>query len=440
MEPGILIGIFAVIFIVTGYYIWTRDILYGFVYLFLFIYTVFAQIGYAYFPALSEWIKAYFGPEIFYDVNIFVTLSFVSFFAAFYFLHKYVVRRPAYKVVQSHQRLSVIFYLLVLAHLIFMGWYFAENYDLIAYANASNEDFLIREGVTYIIFGIGFKLSVVINLILYFLLRVRVNGAPSINRYPMLALLIFEIILFFSISVKIGSRTDPLALTLAVVVLEMGLINRSPRNYFAWFKIAVVVAAVIYGLTVIESIRSHDAIEVDSLAERILFKDYYAPAHILIAAMALHYVDPWEVVVSNATNALILLNHPYLQTTVADIFNPGVSSRSASYAFYIFSEGYLAVGWFGFIYNGLVVFLGLSLWRRLANSDNHYYNFFMLSLVATQITNITRSQSAYFVKDIYTIFVPAMILFFLATGLRPWRGRAFQWDMLPIKPSSTISR
>ena len=87
MEPGFLIAIFSVIFLFTWQYIWRRDVLFGTLYFFLFVYAVFAEIGYAYFPELSISIKAYFEPEIFYAVNIFVTLSFITLFLCFVFLY-----------------------------------------------------------------------------------------------------------------------------------------------------------------------------------------------------------------------------------------------------------------------------------------------------------------------------------------------------------------
>ncbi|MHB8473607.1 MAG: hypothetical protein ACYDC8_12350 [Gammaproteobacteria bacterium] len=432
MEPGILIGIFAVIFLVTGHYIWRRDVLFGFVYLFLFIYSIFAQIGYAYFPVVSELINAYFGPQVFYSVNIFVTLSFISFFIVFYFLHKYVIKRPAYKVVQSHQRLSIIFYMVVIGHMIGMALYFYLNYDLLTYTNAYDEEFQASQGLPFILFGIGFKLSVAVNLALYFMLRVKTQDAPRINRTFVLVLFLLELTLFIVISFRLGSRTDPLSLMLAVTALEIGLMRGEKTNSRNLLKLAAVYGVVLFTLVMIEAARSQGGAETGSLAERILYRDYYPPFHILIAAMALHYVDTLEVIASNSANALVLLKHPYIQETVTELFNPGISTRSSSYAFYLFGEGYIAAGWIGFIYNGLVVFLGVSLWRRLAHSNHRYYNLFMLSLVATQMANIVRSQSSYFIKDIYMIFLPAMILFFLGTGLRPWLGRGFQWDLSAI--------
>jgi hypothetical protein len=399
------------------------------VYFFLFIYTIFAQVGYAYYPTLSMSIKAYFEQDIFYDVSIFVTLSFITFFVCFYFLHHYQVDKLAYQIVQSSSKSSALFYLVVVSHFLVVLLYFLANYDSLSYSSWSNEDFQDEGGVAYFLFGLSFKLSVALNLILYFLIRVRPKTSVVINRLAILMLLILEFGLFIVISTKIGSRTDPVALTLAVVILEIQLGRVFFKKQWKWMKLVWLLIAVSFVLIEIEVTRNPDAARSEIFAERVLLNDYYPPCHILIAAMALNYVDPWEVAVSNSANALVLLKQPYLQATITELFNPGISTRSASYAFYLFSEGYIAMGWFGFLYNGFVMFAGVSLWRRMTSSENNYYNLFMVSLISTQLANIARSQSSYFIKDLYMIFLPAMVLFFFATGLRPalrrdWYSRA----------------
>ena len=436
MEPGIMISVFTAIFLITGYYIWRRDVLYGLVYLFLFIYIIFAQIGYAYFPALSELIRAYFGPAVFYSVNLFITLSFIFFFILFYYFFKYVVRRPAYKVFKSNPRLSVVFYIVLIVHIIGMALYFYANYDLITYTNAYDQEFQVKRGLPFLLFGIGFKQSVFINLALYFMLRVKTQDAPYINRIPIFILFFLEFILFILIALKLGNRTDLLSFALGIVFLEIEIMRGAKYKYWYLLRIVLVMMVVMCTFGMIEATRSQGSPEEYTFVEKLFYKDYFAPAHILMAAMGLQYVDPLEVLASNSANSLILLKHPYLQETVTELFNPGIATRSSGYAFYIFSEGYLALGRFGFFYNGLVVFLGVSLWKRLSHSNNHYYNLFMLSLMATQVANIARGQSSYFIKNIYMIFLPAMVLFFLGTGLMPWFGRVIYKDSSAIKIQS----
>ena len=151
----------------------------------------------------------------------------------------------------------------------------------------------------------------------------------------------------------------------------------------------------------------------------ILFKDYFAPGHILIAAMHYNFVDPVNVVLSNFYNSLILMDYPYLQTAVGDSLVEGSSSRSTGFAMYIFSEGYMFAGWLGFIYNGVVVSSGIVLWRWFSRSDNIFYNAFIIGLTASQLANIARSQSSYFVKDMYMVFMFSVVLYFVMTGIGP---------------------
>jgi hypothetical protein len=349
-----------------------------------------------------------------------------------------VVRRPAYKVVHSLPRLSVIFYIAVIGHIIFITLYLYSNYDLISYANAYDPVFQSSHELLFIIFGIAFKQSVAVNIILYFMLRVKTRDTPHINRTIVLILSLLELTLFVIVSLKLGNRTDPISMMLGITFMEIELIRGVQNKLFNILILTLVMGVFLYGLVMIESGRSQEGAQAGSFAEKILFQDYYAPSHILIAAMGLQFVDPVEVIASNSANAFILLKHPYLQEIVTEKFNPGIATRSTGYAFYLFSEGYLALGRLGFFYNGLVIFLGVSLWKRLSYSNNNYYNLFMLSLVATQAANIVRGQSSYFIKNIYIIFLPAMFLFFLGTGLMPWIGSRIQKDSPTIKlqPSS----
>ena len=378
-----------------------------------------------YFPELSEVIKAYFGPEIFYPANIFITLSFISLFVFFLLFFRYTTCFPAYSAVRSVPRLNIIFYAVILIHFFFISYYFASNYDLINYANASDEQFLKYHGTSLIVFGIGFKHSVFINLLLYFMLRVNKYDSPHVNKAFVLPLLILELSLFLMIAFKLGNRADILSLTLGIVFVEIELMRSAKVKYLNFACITVAIILVLFILVKVEGLRGSEFVDDYAFIERIIYKDYYAPAHILFAAIGFNYINPWEVLASNFYNSLILVGHPYLQETVTELFNPGITTRSASYAFYIFSEGYLVFGLMGFLYNGLIFFVGISIWRLFSNSSNNYFNLFLLSLMASQAANIARGQSSYFIKDIYTIFIPAIVLLYLGTGLIPLFRRSF---------------
>lgn len=406
---------FVAFFIPTFWILARRDAFVGGVYFFLFVYTIFAQIGYYYFPELSNQIEAYFGEGVFLPYTVFVALSFFAFFA-FTMLVLHLARGTSYQVVRKPLRIARLsFWLILLAHVTWTGVYFALNYDLLNYVSMSDPDFFAEQGLLHLVFGISFKYSVWIIIVLYALMRLKGEMRPVIGARWIPLFLLLEVALLAAIAAKTANRTDFVAVTLGICMIEYQLGGGLKK----FLKLSVFAVVVLYGLILVEASRSSGDEVEKLLYEAILYKDYFAPAHILFGAMHYGFIEPLEVLASNTANSLILLGHPYLQATVADLFNPGLSHRSASYAFFIFSEGFIALGPLGVIYNGIVIGCGVLLWRALAASENRAYSIFMLALISTQMANIVRSQSAYFIKDLYVFFIPAMLLFFLASGLRP---------------------
>lgn len=84
IDPLVLIMLFTIFFIISFSVMLGRgDDLYALAYLTLFIYTIFTQIGYVYYPELSQNISGsdvYFGQGLFYDYWLF---TFFSFFVSF---------------------------------------------------------------------------------------------------------------------------------------------------------------------------------------------------------------------------------------------------------------------------------------------------------------------------------------------------------------------
>lgn len=418
MLNSYLIILFVIFFVITFIRIVKLDVFFGLAYFMLFIYTIFTQIGYSFFPILSISIKAYFGEEVFVNYWLFVFGSFMLFYILFITLFRNKINLITYRAVKSQSGERIfIFYLSMLLHILYTSFYLSSHWSMISYSNASNDIFLSNQDFFYFIFMFLFKISVILVLLLYCLYRLKSYDNFIFKRNHIALFLALELTIFILISYKIGSRTDPLALMLGLMTFELKL-NKITALKLA--KLAIISTLCLGLIVLIEYIRNdyNPANELGAL-ENIILKDYFAPSHILIAAMHFNFIDLYEVLKSNFSNALVRMNYPFLQNTVADLFNPGASTRSASYAFYIFSEGYIAIGWFGIFYNALVAMLGLSFWRILAQSNCWALNIFTYALISTQLANITRSQSAYFIKIFYMFFIPAMLLFFLATGYRP---------------------
>jgi hypothetical protein len=294
-------------------------------------------------------------------------------------------------------------------HLLILTGMFVAKYDEINYENIPKPEFLI--------FVLFYKQITILILVLYSIFKT--SYISRVGRGLNIVYLVYSLVLFITISIKAGSRTDILALLLGIALFECYPLSNFLKNKRKILLLSLFILIVGYTLIFIENTRSKEDKSDLVLTQKILLKDYYAPSHILYAAIHLKYIEPLKVVFSNTANALVKLNYPYLQTEIGNIISPDSSSRSTGYAFYIFTEGFIALGWLGFLYNGVVVCSGIYLWRWLSSSQNIQYNLFILAVSATQMANIARSQSMYFVKDIYLIFFPAMFLYYLGTGLRP---------------------
>ena len=98
MLDFLLLIIFSLFVLITFNLIRKRSLLFAGLYIFIFIYSIFAQIGYCYYPELSELIKAYFGKYYFYKFYFFNFLSFIIFNILFFWFFPYLNRIKKYEV------------------------------------------------------------------------------------------------------------------------------------------------------------------------------------------------------------------------------------------------------------------------------------------------------------------------------------------------------
>jgi len=414
MEEALLIAQVA-IFAPGFIYIFKRDRIFGLYFLFIFVYIIFAEIGYKYFPELSETIQAYFGPEVWLPAVIFVTLSMLAFVFAFAFLRGpmhdlipfslQVQKRPNPK---TSKRIAIgiasVAMLYVLGYAILtpteISWYTAQDPELAS------------DNPAFALFIFIFKNLTSVSIAHYCIFRE--EGALRNNKaLAAFAAFIFGTYLF--IAVKLGNRTDLLSFCLSAMVYE------SYRTKFTFAKIAkfaafLVLAALL--ISVVELLRYRETPEIQTdIAALLIAKDYYAPAHMLYAAIANNLIDPANTILSNICNSLVMLNYPYLQQTVTDSFLPGLASRSQGYAFFIFTEGYLFMGPLGFIYNGLVLVMMMTFWRKLASTNNPAFNVALLAFMGSMLVGVTRGQSAYFIKGLYTYILFSGAYYIAITGI-----------------------
>tara|TARA_R110002051_G_scaffold16182_2_gene48944 strand:+ start:750 stop:1943 length:1194 start_codon:yes stop_codon:yes gene_type:complete len=380
--------------------------MFGIYYFFLFIYSIFALFGYLFLPGLSESIYAYFGDDVGYEAAYFCFASLAGFFFLNYALLR---RRKVTRVVSVSISpsitpiglatlgvLTVVFTIMLIINFEQLSWYLS--------------DYVGAMGAGISIFLALYKISVGLLLVCYCIVRSNINSGRV---FVVLSLLYF--LAFAIASIRLGNRTDPAAFMLGVMVFELGRRKLSFRTFF-WTGAAGIVAVI--ALSLIEHFRYAGGGGEREFVARIVQNDYYAPAHMLFAAIAYDFVRPIEVIKSNSANAFILLNYPYLHETVTDLFKLNVATRAQGYAFYIFTEGWMALGKLGFIYNWIIPTAGLMLWRNIARTNNPFVNNVIISLMACMTINLVRSQSSYFVKYIYTFIIPALLFLALLIAFR----------------------
>jgi len=403
-----------------------RDVFFAGFTAMLVLYSVVSPVGYLLYPEISDAVlRMYFGPDSLAGPVGFSLLSMVALYAGFRCIYLPIVQAPAYTTCQLARGPGPVLLLLAAQAVVLLGGY-AYFGVLLDYAVLSDVDAVGDAGVLLRLYWQLFKFTPFTVLALYALVRQSLfDGRLRLAAQGVLAL---QLVSFSLVAVTSGSRTDPLALALGLVAFEYVVRGARLSRMFIATALAGLVAAVAL-LTLLEAARgtfwASDLLDTPLLVQALLVKDYHVPFHVLIGAIHHDYVQPLAVLQSNLANALMFLNVDFLQAFVVQQWAPGTVTRAASPAMFAFTEGYVFAGWAGFLYNGVVLSLGLALWRRLSRGDHDGLNALAFAIVAAMAANVARSQSSYFIKDIYLFFLPALCVYCAATGIWPRRMAVF---------------
>ncbi len=419
---------------------WGRDAYFAVFATFVIIYSLITQWSFLYFPELSFHVMQIdFSLESLTKASVFSTLSLIAFYASFRIIYQPIAYKSV--VIVSRRTKSPLLFITLSSTfaLIFALGLFGLKHDL-SYSNASDELVLLQLGPTYIAFTQTYKSSVFVIIILFAVIRSQLFQ-KTIYHYTSLILIFFLALIFLIATIKNGSRTDPLGLTIGLVSVEIyrkktqntgggkQIDNFNIISYINTRNVVYLIAVFLVLLPlldILEQFRSAEssAAEVSYTSgalERFILKDYFPPFHVLIGAIEYNYVDPKSVLLSNFANALMFLKVDFLQAFVVNQWSPGTVTRTASPAFFAFTEGFIACGWFGAIYNGIVWSVGLAIWRRFSTTNSESFNVVGFAVTMALAATVTRCQSSYFIKNIYLLILPALGLYGIASGLFPSR-------------------
>ncbi|MDX5986612.1 hypothetical protein SIL82_20350 [Sphingomonas echinoides] len=404
-----LLTSYAMFFLATMPFLFARDRLIGIVYALLFIYSFFSFLGYIYMPGYSETLHAYFGDRVGELGIYFVFASMALLFVINMALYKGAVvngnqiTKGVGVVVAGNQNGPTILWLILILFTVLT----AVNYENLSWYIAELDEVPIQISFYILLF----KMSSGLIVFCYVVFRMKIG-----DRYrKFVAPTIIYTFVFIAAAVKLGNRTDLAALIIGIAYFECAIRKIRPRVVVIS---AVIVIIVMTLLTLLEMNRYADSVSQTTLSERIIKNDYFAPAHVMLGAIAFNFIDPGEVIRSNFANALVRMDYPFLQKPVMDLFAPGVASRTASYAFYVFTEGFIFMGFWGFIYNAIVITGFVKLWNLLGCTSDPLVNLLIRSVIATMAINVVRGQTCYFIKYLYMFTLPVLVVGVILIGVR----------------------
>ena len=392
----------------------------------LFIYTVFTQIGYSYFPELSILIGAYYGQALFYEYYSFMFLSFFFTFLFYIWLNPVNLKRESYVVKRASLNYGqYLFFLIAISLYLALNVYFIVFREFFMYGGGRTM------GGPW--FGIGFWIFTVCTVILFSLFRDKSNK-PS-KRILSLVLFFLFLIFFLQVTIASGVRSAIFYFFLSIAFFELSPIFKKGVK-FQKRKVLIFTLSAFLIISMLSTLRGlriaggeigftsfsdpdlareEEMLYADG-ATGILFQDYYHPSHTLFISMYYDIIDPVEVIKSNLANSLVLLKYPYLTTTIVARESGEMEGRGIGWGYHYFVEGFNAMGFLGIFYNALFWNLGMLLWMKLTQSNNRMHNRVMLSFTVLIIIITMRGQFADFLKFYWLILLTGLGLLLFANN------------------------
>lgn len=388
-----------------------RDDLHAFSFFTLFIYTIFAQVGYAYFPEASILLGAYFGPELFYKYWLFISLSFLLTYAVYRLFYKKSLWANWISIEPHQGYRKYIFYTSAICIFSVLFSYFILNRNQFAWGTAN------PMGSQW--FAIGYRVFSIYCIILFALWRTSKSNGKKSN-LPFLLFFTFSLF-YIIVATAAGTRSDILYLFISISIYELSPIANAIKTKKKKISIVLMSAFILINfLFLLSKVREQSTISFESLTSsepsqsnettnapmiKVLMQDYYSPSHTLFISMNYGVIDFIEVLKSNFSNSLIMLKHPYLTETITSIVDFR-TERGVGWSYYYFVEGYNAFGWLGIIYNAFAFNLALIMFLSLTKTNNKEYNRLMLSIIFLFIVNSMRSQTSDFIKTFWMLLIP----------------------------------
>lgn len=394
--------------------------LHAMAFLSLLIYTVFAQLGYVYFPELSMVLNAYYGVELFYHYWLFLFSSFVLTYIMYVYVFRVYMSNTYFSLhsMDGNVRTKIFLLIYLLLFTLLTVYYFFKR-DGIQYGDGN--------ALGSLWFSLFLNLFSCLTIIVYALIRLKY----SFYSYGIIKLIfVLSLLFILDVAFRAGARSTILYFFIGIITYEfrpfIGALKRNKKKIIYFIVIIFLLIKVLNGvlylrvstndISVSNAFTAKDSNNNDSeWYLKLIFQDYYAPSHTLFIAMGEEMIDFYDSVKSNMCNSMFGFDYPLItQRIVSKVTNFDYADRGVGYAFYIFSEGYYTFGWFGIFYNALIWNLGMLFFVRLTQTNNQEFNNVLVAVFASFVITLMRNQSSYFIKFAWMYFIPSFVLLLFA--------------------------
>ena len=376
------------------YTIWRKNRLFGLFSMVLYLYLLPTEITYRFY---HHFANDYWGRDVWYEFYGFVSLSLLTLFL-FFKLSK--SKKIVYNVVYNkNNNTKWIGWSIIIIYNIVTSYYLYTNIALISYHS------LVENGYE----GFGLDTITITDTL--------VKSIPAFVILPLLSLknktiltkvfILYNIILFFSYAFITGNRSDMLAFFVAITLLWIYGRKLKLKQILYLGSFAILFLYIAGQMSNLRGIESGS-----SLAETLLKQDYMAPAYNILGVQAKQIVAPMTVLSSNFHKLFPSMGGEWLYMVVGPKIFAFDVSASASAGFHSFTEGYLFAGFWGFLYNGIIMGALVTLWYRFMRTNDDKYNRFMFALMGCLFfAIISRGQYIHYIRNIYMTFLPASFIY-----------------------------
>lgn len=436
ITPVSILVIFCLFFIGSARTLARRDGVFFAFYAILFVYTFFTQVAWIAYPEAFGLLvpgAAAISDSTFQAYQVFVTASFVGLFLLLWRGTRGRVALRTYQAPSDPRRFGC-FVPLVLLYNVMLAWLLVQNYATLSYETpeaVKSQTLFVR---IYSLFGVVF-------LALYATAARAKRG--SVPRRACQFLMALTGGIFLVLAVRAGARGGLAAAAIGVMCFEVLSAGTARRLLSA--RVLIGAIGMMLLLTAIGTIRVEGPVNPVDVPGRLLsdpwgfvtdrfniaalvFGDYAGPSVLLLISISDGMVMSGDAVAAVLLGSLPFggfSGYPSLGYMVSRIVDPSLRESWQGFGYYILAEGYNVMGWFGILYNAVVLGCALQVSRRFWNTPDSHYRAFVGALFAMQALPIVRGQSSEIIRSWYLVILPGLVLLWLGSGLRvDWSRRS----------------